>query len=243
VGLVVNLEPKYPASERPADLAATARAEAYMNRQFLDPVLLGAYPELLPEVFGADWPSFPAEDFALIGEPIDFLGINYYTRSVTEDAPKSPPVRAARKRQDANPHTALDWEVYPQALTDVLVWVRDRYGPIPLYVTENGAAFEEPPTASGPVVDDPLRVAYLRDHLRAAHAALAKGVDLRGYFAWSLLDNFEWAEGFSKRFGLYHVDFATQQRTPKASARFYRAVIQSNGGMLDHGPDSMAEGR
>ena len=243
VGLVVNLEPKYPATERPADLAATARAEAYMNRQFLDPVLLGAYPELLAEVFGADWPSFPPEDLAVIGEPIDFLGINYYTRSVIEDAPKSPPVRAGRKRQDANAHTALDWEVYPQALTDVLVWVRDRYGPIPLYITENGAAFEEPPTASGPVVDDPLRVAYLRDHLRAAHAALAKGVDVRGYFAWSLLDNFEWAEGFSKRFGLYHVDFATQQRTPKTSARFYRAVIQSNGAMLDHGPDSIAEGR
>ena len=243
VGLVVNLEPKYPASERPADLAATARAEAYMNRQFLDPVLLGAYPELLAEVFGADWPAFPPDDLALIGESIDFLGINYYTRAVTEDAPRSPPVRAGRKRQDGNLHTALDWEVYAQALTEVLVWVRDRYGPIPLYITENGAAFEEPPTASGPVVDDPLRVAYLRDHLRAAHAALAKGVDLRGYFAWSLLDNFEWAEGFSKRFGLYHVDFATQQRTPKASARFYRAVIDSNGGALDHGPDSMAARR
>jgi beta-glucosidase len=152
-------------------------------------------------------------------------------------------VRAGRKRQDASPHTALDWEVYPQGLTDVLVWVRDRYGPIPLYITENGAAFEEQATASGPVVDDPRRVAYLRDHLRAAHAAIGKGVDLRGYFAWSLLDNFEWAEGFSKRFGLYHVDFATRQRTPKASARFYREVIQSNGEALDHGPDSMAEGR
>jgi beta-glucosidase len=243
VGLVVNLEPKYPASERPADLAATARAEAYMNRQFLDPVLLGAYPELLAEVFAGDWPSFPPGDLALIGEPIDFLGINYYTRSVTENAPGSPPVRAGRKRQDASPHTALDWEVYPQGLTDVLVWVRDRYGPIPLYITENGAAFEEQPTASGPVVDDPRRVAYLRDHVRAAHAAIGKGVDLRGYFAWSLLDNLEWAEGFSKRFGLYHVDFATQQRTPKASARFYREVIQSNGAVLDHGPDSMAEGQ
>ena len=243
VGIVVNLEPKYPASERPADRAATARAEAYMNCQFLDPVLLGAYPELLAEVFGADWPLFPPEDMSLIGEPIDFLGVNYYTRSVTEDAPRSPPVRAGRKRQDANPHTALDWEVYPQGLTDVLVWAQDRYGPIPLYLTENGAAFDDPPTASGPVMDDPLRVGYLRDHLRAAHAALEQGVDLRGYFAWSLLDNFEWAEGFSRRFGLYHVDFTTQQRTPKASARFYREVIQSNGAALDHGAGSRAEGR
>jgi beta-glucosidase len=234
VGLVVNLEPKYPASERPADLAATARAEAYMNRQFLDPVFLGAYPEALAEVFGADWPLFPPDDFSLIGEPIDFLGINYYTRSVTEEVSGTKPPRAARRRQDASLHTALGWEVYPRGLTDVLLWVRDRYGPIPLYITENGAAFEEPSTAPEPVVDDPLRVAYLRDHLRAAHAALEQGVDLRGYFAWSLLDNFEWAEGFSKRFGLYHVDFATQQRTPKASARFYRDVIQSHGATLGH---------
>jgi beta-glucosidase len=214
-----------------------------MNRQVLDPVLRGAYPELRAEVCGAAWPSFPPEDRAVFGGRIDVRGVDYYARAVTGGAPQSPPGRAGRARQDANLHPALDWEDYPQALTDVLVWVRDRYGPIPLYDTENGAAFEEPPTASGPEVADPLRVAYLRDHLRAAHAALAKGVDLRGYFAWSLLDNFEWAEGFSKRFGLYHVDFATQQRTPKASARFYRAVIQSNGGMLDHGPDSMAEGR
>jgi beta-glucosidase len=234
VGLVVNLEPKYSASERPADLAATARAEAYMNRQFLDPIFLGAYPEALAEVFGADWPLFPPDDLPLIQEPIDFLGINYYTRSVTEDAPRAKPVRAARKRQDGSLHTALDWEVYPRGLTDVLLWVRDRYGPIPLYVTENGAAFEESPTASEPVVDDPLRVAYLRDHLRAAHAALEQGVDLRGYFAWSLLDNFEWAEGFAKRFGLYHVDFATQQRSLKSSARFYREVIQSHGAALGH---------
>jgi beta-glucosidase len=234
VGLVVNLEPKYPATDRPADLAATARAEAYMNRQFLDPVFFGEYPPELAEVFGPDWPRFPSDDFALIREPLDFLGVNYYTRSVTRDDPKALPVRASRVRQDGHLHTALDWEVYAPALTDVLTWVRDRYGTIPLYVTENGAAFEEPATVTGPVFDDPLRVEYLREHLRAAEAALARGVDLRGYFAWSLLDNFEWAEGFSKRFGLHHVDFATQLRTPKASARFYAEVIGSNGAALDH---------
>ena len=233
-GLVVNLEPKYPASDRPQDLAATRRAEAYMNRQFLDPVFLGRYPEELAEVYGGGFPAFPAEDFALIGQPLDFLGINYYTRNVTAFDPDSEPLRAVRVRQDQHVHTTLDWEVYPQALTDVLLWVQRRYGSVPLYITENGAAFPDPPTVDGPLLDDPLRVAYLGDHLRAAHAAIREGVDLRGYFAWSLMDNFEWSAGYSKRFGLYHVDFASQRRTPKASARFYSRVIDSHGEVLGH---------
>ena len=111
--------------------------------------------------------------------------------------------------------------------------MRERYGPVPLYVTENGAAFDDPPRPAGSgVLDDPLRVEYYRDHLRAAHAALEQGVDLRGYFAWSLLDNFEWGQGYSKRFGIVHVDFATQQRTLKASARFYADVIRTHGEAL-----------
>jgi beta-glucosidase len=129
----------------------------------------------------------------------------------------------------------MGWEVYPPALTDVLVWVKERYGDVPLYITENGAAFYDPPVAEGGVVDDPLRVAYYRDHLRAAHEAIRRGVDLRGYFAWSLLDNFEWSAGFAKRFGLVHVDLETQQRTPKRSARFYADVIRGNGAAL--GPE------
>ena len=123
----------------------------------------------------------------------------------------------------------MDWEVSPAGLTDILRWVRDRYGPIPLYVTENGAAFPDPPTVDGALLEDPQRVAYFRSHLQAAHAAIAAGVDLRGYFAWSLLDNFEWNYGYAKRFGIVHVDHATQRRTPKASARFYADVIRSNG--------------
>ncbi|HEU5217872.1 MAG TPA: GH1 family beta-glucosidase [Gemmatimonadales bacterium] len=233
-GLVVNLEPKYPATDRPEDIAAAARAEAYMNRQFLDPVFLGHYPEELAEAYGADWPKLPKEDFALIGQPLDFLGINYYTRNVTRHDAAELPLRAGRVRQDQNLHTLLDWEVYPQALTDVLLWVRDRYGSLPLYITENGAAFDDPPTVDGPVLNDPLRVAYLRDHLRAAHTAVRQGVDLRGYFAWSLMDNFEWSAGYSKRFGLYHVDFESQRRTPKASAEFYSSVIASAGEALGH---------
>ena len=232
IGLVVNLEPKYPASERPEDVAATRRADAYMNRQYLDPVFLGAYPAELREIFGAAWPEVADAEADRLRTSMDFLGVNYYTRTVTRDDPDAPPVCAGRVRQHRATHTEMDWEVYPQALIDTLRWVAARYGNPPLYVTENGAAFYDPPSADGPVVEDPLRVAYYRQHLRAAHRALRDGVDLRGYFTWSLLDNFEWSYGYSKRFGIIHVDFETQRRTPKSSARFYADVIRSNGRAL-----------
>ncbi len=231
-GLVVNLEPKYPASDHPADVAATRRADAYMNRQFLDPVLLGRYPEEMSEIFGQAWPVFPEADFALIQQPLDFLGVNYYTRNVTCDDPAALPVRAGRVRQDERLHTTLDWEVYPAALTAVLTWIRDRYGSVPLFVTENGAAFDDTDPANVELVNDPLRVNYLRDHLLALHDAIRLGVDVRGYFAWSLFDNFEWSAGFAKTFGLYRVDVETQRRTPKSSARFYADVIRSGGTVL-----------
>jgi beta-glucosidase len=234
-GLVVNLEPKVPATDGQADLDATRRADAYMNRQFLDPVFLGSYPAEMSEIYGAAWPVFPEADFALISQPLDFLGINYYTRGVMRNDPDELPLRASKVRQDGALHTTLDWEVCPAALTEVLAWVSSRYGPVPLYITENGAAFEDPPETGAALLPDPLRVQYLEDHLRAAGEALRLGVDLRGYFAWSLLDNFEWGEGYSKRFGLYHVNFATQQRTPKASARFYADVIASHGEVLSAG--------
>ncbi len=232
IGLVVNLEPKDPASDSAEDVAAARRADAYMNGQYLDPVFLGAYPEELPGIFGKAWPEWPAGDFDVIREPIDFLGINYYTRSVVRHDDAQFPGRAARVRQDRAVHTDLDWEVHPRSLTRVLTDVRDRYGDIPLYVTENGAAFPDPATSPPGGIEDTARTDYIREHLRAVHAAMRQGVDLRGYFAWSLLDNFEWACGFAKRFGLVHVDFATQRRTPKASARFYREVIRTNGAAL-----------
>lgn len=231
IGLAVNLEPKYPASQRPEDLAATARAHAYMNRQYLDSLFFGAYPQALEKLFGEAWPAFAATDLEHIQQPVDFLGINYYTRSVTRAEPTALPVRAGRVRQDGSTHTTLDWEVYPQGLTDTLQWVKNRYGDLPLYITENGAAFYDPPVASR-LVEDPLRIDYLRDHLRAAHSALRNGVKLRGYFVWSLLDNFEWSGGYSQRFGIVHVDFATQQRTPKASARYYAKLIHTQGAAL-----------
>jgi len=231
IGLVVNLEPKYPASDSADDIAATARADAYMNRHYLDPVFRGAYPAELTDAFGDAWPQFPASDWPLIQTPVDFLGINYYSRSVVRNA-SDLPLRAARVRQMDSVHTEMDWEVFPPALTRVLVWIKERYGNIPLYITENGAAFDDPAHAVGRTVDDPLRVWYLREHLRAAHDAIVQGVDLRGYFAWSLLDNFEWAYGYSKRFGIVHVDFDTLERTLKSSARFYSDVIRSHGAVL-----------
>lgn len=231
IGLVVNLEPKYPASPQPDDLAATRRAHAYINRQYLDPVFLGRYPAALADIFGEAWPAPSAEDLAAIRQPIDFLGINYYTRAVHRHDPQVWPLRAGRERQPRSTHNELDWEVYPQGLTDTLHWVKRHYGDIPLYITENGAAFYDPPTVAGQL-DDPLRVAYLRQHLRAIHTALREGVNLRGYFVWSLLDNFEWSFGYARRFGIVHVDFATQQRTLKASAHFYANVIRSRGGIL-----------
>ena len=233
IGLVVNLEPKYPASDSADDLAATRRADAYMNRQYLDPALLGSYPDEMRDIFGAAWPDFPADDFALIRQPVDFVGINYYTRSVARNDPAAAPLRASGVRQPRHTHTETGWEVYAPALTDLLLWARDRYGTLPLYITENGAAFYDPPTVLDGRVDDPLRVAYYRDHIRAVRAAMQQGVDVRGYFAWSLLDNFEWSLGYSKRFGIVHVDYETQERTPKASARFYGDVIRSAGAALD----------
>ncbi len=231
IGIAVNLEPKYPASQAPQDRQATERAEAYMNRQYLDPVLLGRYPEALPGIFGEAWPAPPDSDMEGIARPIDFVGINYYTRSVVRGDPGQVPTRAAPVPQPGAPHTDMGWEVYPQGLCDVLEWVSSRYARPAIYITENGAAFPDPPPEQGRI-DDPLRVAYLREHLCAARRALSRGVDLRGYFVWSLLDNFEWAHGYSKRFGIVHVDPATQVRTPKASARFYTRVIRSHGGVL-----------
>jgi beta-glucosidase len=232
IGLVVNLEPKVPATYRAEDLEATRRADAYMNRQYLDPVFFGTYPEELADIFGEAWPEHSAEDMALIRQPLDFLGINYYTRGVTKHDAANLPVENGYVRQPEHTYTETGWEVHAPALTELLLWVKERYGALPLYITENGAAFYDPPRTVDGVIEDPLRVAYYRDHLRAAHDAIRQGVDLRGYFAWSLLDNYEWSLGYTKRFGIVHVDFETQRRTPKSSARFYSDVIRTHGGAL-----------
>jgi beta-glucosidase len=236
IGLVVNIEPKYPHSKRKADLDATRRADAYMNRQYLDPVYRGRYPDEMREIFGEAWPEWPASDLELIREKTDFLGVNYYTRSVVRHDPGNWLLHASRVKQKGALYTETDWEVFPRGFYDMLVWVKDRYGNPPVYVTENGAAFADPPKPSRGKLADPKRVAYYRSHLKALRDARAAGCDIRGYFAWSVLDNLEWSLGFSKRFGIVHVDFATQKRTPKDSAKFYSQVIATNGAILDEEP-------
>ncbi len=231
VGLVVNIEPKHlvPGATE-ADRKAGAQADAYMNRQYLDPAIHGRWPAELPTLFGDAW---PAADPAPMREPIDFLGLNYYTRSVVRHDPSAWPVPVAAQRQAGAIHTETGWEFFPAGLTETLLRLHREYGGLPLYVTENGAAFYDPPSAVDGRIEDPLRVHYLREHLRAVRAAREGGADVRGYFAWSLLDNLEWAHGFSKRFGLVHVDFASQRRTPKASAHWYARCIGARGALLD----------
>ncbi len=232
IGLVTNLEPRYPASDSAEDIAAANRADAYGNRQYLDPVFLGSYPTELKEIFGDAWCDWPAEDMKLIREPIDFLGVNYYSRTVSQHDEGKPPINVCAVPQVASHHTEMGWEVFPAGLTRILTWVKARYGDIPIYITENGSAFTDPPTSIDGRVHDPARLEYLRCHLQAAHAAIQQGVHLRGYFAWSLLDNYEWSYGYTKRFGIVHVDYDTQIRTIKDSGRFYANVIRSNGSIL-----------
>ena len=232
IGITVNLEPKYPASDSPEDLAAVRRADAYMNRQFLDPAFLGRYPDEMREIFGEAWPEWSAEDMRLIKQPIDFVGVNYYTRKVERYWPDHLPLKTKHVPQPQRTETATNWEVFPEALTKVLLWVTERYGKPVIYITENGAAFYDPPHTIDGKIEDPLRVEYYRQHLRATHDAMQKGANVRGYYAWSLLDNYEWAHGYSKRFGIVHVDYSTQQRTIKSSGRYYAEVIRTKGAIL-----------
>ena len=225
IGLVVNLEPKDAASTAAEDVAAAHRADVYNNWYHLDPVFFGRYPADMEQVFGEAWPAFAAGDVARIREPIDFVGVNYYSRRVVRHDGAALPPRAAAVPVPGALHMKTGWEVFPSGLTRALLWVRERYGPVPIYVTENGGAFEDPPTAADGRVDDPLRVRCYRDHLLALREAMARGVDVRGYFAWSLLDNFEWSSGYALRFGIVHVDYATLERVPKASFDWYRELI------------------
>ena len=233
IGLAVNLEPKYPHSQTAEDLAATKRADAYMNRQYLDPALFGIYPEEMQDIFGDAWNTWPNDTDEKLNEPLDFIGINYYTRGVTRSAPDAWPLRAETVQQPRATYTETGWEVCPQAFTDMLNWVSKRYDNPPVYITENGSAFYDPPVAENGRIDDPLRQNYMRSHIKAVHQAIQDGCDIRGYFTWSLMDNLEWALGFSKRFGLVHINYETLERTPKESAKLYRQIIETNGGYLN----------
>jgi beta-glucosidase len=164
-------------------------------------------------------------DLEVIGAPIDFLGVNYYFPVAVRAAPGEGPLEA-RTAEPSPPLTAMGWPIDPAALHELLLRLRRDYGDVPIAITENGAAFEDPPPAEG-VVEDPERAAFLDGHLRAVARAVADGVDVRRYFAWSLLDNFEWHLGYAKRFGIVRVDYETQQRVPKRSALWYRDLIRT----------------
>ncbi|MCA9887069.1 MAG: beta-glucosidase [Anaerolineae bacterium] len=226
VGITLDLAYSRPYRPENTDDQIAARHFAILhNNWFLDPVFRGVYP-----ADGIKWleplGALSNIDISEIGKaqvPIDFLGINYYTRHLAK-ATDANPMGYEFVRAEGNEHTALDWEVYPDGLLHTLLYVHNGYYPSKIFITENGCNYDDPEPANG-VVDDPKRVAYYRQHIDAVGKAIALGVPVKGYFAWSLMDNFEWAEGYQSRFGLYYVDFATQERTPKKSALYYRDRI------------------
>ncbi len=250
VGITLNFTPVLPASRHPDDLKAARRADGQANRLYLEAVLQGSYPPDVVEHYAAHQGGLDVArsgDEKLISAPIDFLGVNFYTSMVVADPTRlshareagynigrreSDPVlddlRAPEVRRGDLDRTAMGWEVDPEALTDLLVRLKDEYNAPPIYLTENGAACHDYVDPNGEVKDYD-RVSYIRSHLLAVSDAIARGVDVRGYFVWSLMDNFEWAYGYSRRFGLIWVDYPTGRRIPKASFAWYRSVIRSNG--------------
>ncbi|MGW0658768.1 GH1 family beta-glucosidase [Streptodolium elevatio] len=223
VGYVVNLSPIEPASDRLEDVAAAVRADGHVNRWWLDPVHGRGFPADMRELYGVDLPE-RSGDLAVIAQPLDYLGINYYFRQIVTADPDGPAPYARQLPVPGSPVTGMDWEVHPDGLEELLVRAAAEYGARRLYVTESGAAWPDTVDADGEV-RDAERTAYLEGHLAACGRALVRGVPLAGHFAWSLLDNFEWAYGYAHRFGLVHVDYETQRRTMKDSGRRYAALI------------------
>ncbi|CAM3717546.1 MULTISPECIES: GH1 family beta-glucosidase [Pseudoalteromonas] len=218
-GIVLNFSPSYPLTS--ADQTAAMLADQYHNQWYIKAVLEGQYPDLLSKLNINVQPVIAPGDMAIISQPIDFIGVNYYTRihyRNTEDN------WFAEANIDNVPVTDMGWEVYPQGLTELLVSLNEQYQLPKVYVTENGAAMADH-LHEGQVADL-ARVSYYHTHLNAVHDAIIQGVDVKGYFAWSLLDNFEWAYGYEKRFGLVYVDYSNQQRILKESAKQYRRLLQ-----------------
>lgn len=226
VGIVNNLSPIEPAGDSEADHAAARRADGHINRWWLDPIHGRGYPQDMVEEYGVELP-IRANDLTTIATPLDWLGVNYYFRQIVTDDPTGPKPRF-RQIEPATPRrTAMGWEVHAEGLAEILLRVAKDYAPRRLLVTENGAAYRDTITAEG-AVDDPERTAYLEEHIAACGRAAATGAPLAGYFAWSLLDNFEWAYGYDKRFGLVYVDYETQRRTIKTSGRRYAQIAAAH---------------
>jgi beta-glucosidase len=230
IGITLDLTVANPAGDSPEDEAAALRLDGHHNRWFLDPVFRGAYPADMLELYEQRFGPLDAiqdGDLELISEPIDFLGINFYRPNIVA-ANDDGSVLAIRDVDPDVEHTAMGWAVVPSALTELLLRLERDYGGVPFLVTENGAAFDD--TVNDGAVDDDRRLAYLEGHIDALESARAQGADVRGYYVWSFLDNFEWEYGYEKRFGIVFVDFDTQARIPKRSALWYRDRIAAGNG-------------
>jgi len=214
-GIVLNFEASAPVDGAPENIAAAARQDAIFNRWFIEAITQGSYPEEAMEGFAPHMPAGWQDDMALIGQPLDWLGVNYYTRGLLRAAPDMawPSVEPV---EGPLPKTQMGWEIHPQGLRDILVRLsRDYVGDLPMYVTENGMAWDD--RVENGTVYDPARVSFVSDHVRAIAEAMEQGANMKGFFYWSLLDNYEWAFGYEKRFGMVHVDYDTMKRTPKTS--------------------------
>lgn len=220
MGIVLNLSPIYPASDDPQDVAKSKIDDGLILRLYMDALFKGEYPQDVIDHLGDDAPPVQPGDLATIAQHNDFLGVNYYTRNFSSSG------NPWDVSSTGNTVTDMGWEVYPQGLTELLCRLHHDYQPERLWVTENGSAFKD--QVIDGEVNDPQRLEYLRDHIAATHQAMAQGVPVEAYFAWSLMDNFEWASGYAKRFGLVHVDFATQKRTFKNSALWYQNFLLGN---------------
>ncbi|WP_309867456.1 GH1 family beta-glucosidase [Desmospora profundinema] len=232
IGISLNLTSSYPADDSEECRDAARKWDGFINRWYLDPLFKGKYPADMVDYYAAGgWfgPDTPEEEMDAISQPIDFLGINYYSRATLRPGDSGDPACLGVEHvSTGRPVTAMGWEIDPQGLYDLLKRLRRDYGETPIIITENGAAFEDQ-RKEDDTIQDESRVRYIHDHLKACHRALADQVPLKGYYAWSFMDNFEWAFGYQKRFGLVHVDYETQKRTPKNSAWWYKQVMENNG--------------
>jgi len=227
IGITLNLSPVHPATDSENDRAATRRFDGMLNRLFLDPVMRGQYPLDQLDFLAMFLPDRWQDDLPVIAVPIDFLGVNYYTRSVVRHDPDFPFIQANAIQPEGSEYSQM-WEIYPPGIYELLMRVWNDYHPKEIFITENGICVPDGVDFDGRVRDE-RRIRYLRDHIAQAGRALADGVPLRGYMVWSLLDNFEWQLGYQMRFGLIHVDFDTLKRTMKDSGRWYTNVIKENG--------------
>lgn len=219
-GIVLNFSPCYAEKDTAEDRAAAQLADQHFNQWYIRPLMEGRYPEIIEQLPELHKPQIEPGDLAIIAQPLDYIGINYYTREVYKADTKD---GFANVEKTIMPLTEMGWEVYPQGLTDILVSLHQRYQLPPVYITENGAAMAD--KLENGQVNDVDRVAYFDSHLNAVNQAIEQGVNIQGYFAWSLMDNFEWAEGYEKRFGIVYVDYVSQQRTIKASGLAYKDFV------------------